>query len=92
MALFWKHVYVVMAYSYGSLLEARVRYFMNPIFLHSIHTSLIFVVNYVCSMPKHIRWKELVARITEMENQYKILVGKSEWKRADGRPKRTWIT
>jgi len=35
-------------------------------------------------------WAGHVARMREMRNAYKILVGKPEWKRPIGRPRRIW--
>jgi hypothetical protein len=37
-----------------------------------------------------IRWAGLVARRGEMTNAHSILVGRPEWKRPIGSPKRTW--
>jgi hypothetical protein len=37
-----------------------------------------------------MRWAERVARMGEIRNAYKILVGKSEDKRPFGRPRCTW--
>jgi len=38
-----------------------------------------------------MRWAGHVARMGEMRNAYKILVGKPEGKRPLGRPKRKWV-
>jgi hypothetical protein len=37
-----------------------------------------------------MRWARYVAGMGELRNVYKILVGKSEWKRLLGRPTRRW--
>jgi hypothetical protein len=39
---------------------------------------------------RKMRWTGYVARMGEMINIYKILVGKSEWKRPVWRPRRRW--
>jgi hypothetical protein len=39
---------------------------------------------------RRIKWAELVARLKEMRNLYKILVEKSERKRQLGRPRSRW--
>jgi hypothetical protein len=37
------------------------------------------------------RWTGHVARMEEMRNAYRILMGKPEGKRPQGRPKRGWV-
>jgi hypothetical protein len=39
---------------------------------------------------RRIRWAEHVARMKEVKNRYKILVGGPEEKRPIGRPRRRW--
>jgi hypothetical protein len=39
---------------------------------------------------RRMRWAEHVARMGEMKNAYKILVGNPEVKRPLGRPRRRW--
>jgi hypothetical protein len=39
---------------------------------------------------RSMRWTEHVARIGEMRNAYRILMGKPKGKRALGRPRREW--
>jgi hypothetical protein len=41
--------------------------------------------------PRRMRWAGHVARIWEMRNAYRILVGKPEGKRPLGRPRRRWL-
>jgi hypothetical protein len=40
---------------------------------------------------KRMRWAGHVARMGEMWNVYRLFVGKPEWKRALGRPRRRWL-
>jgi hypothetical protein len=40
---------------------------------------------------RRMRWAGHVARIGEMRNAYRILVGKPEGKRPLGRPRRWWV-
>jgi hypothetical protein len=40
---------------------------------------------------RRMRWAGHVGRMGEMKNAYGILMGKSEWKRALGRPRRRWV-
>jgi hypothetical protein len=40
---------------------------------------------------KRMRWAGLVARMGEKRNAYRLLVGKSDGKRPQGRPKRRWM-
>jgi hypothetical protein len=40
---------------------------------------------------RRMRWAGNVARMGEMRNAYRILVGKPEGKRPLGRPKRRWV-
>jgi hypothetical protein len=40
---------------------------------------------------RRMRWAEIVARMGEKRNTYRILVGKTEGKRPPGRPKRRWL-
>jgi hypothetical protein len=37
-----------------------------------------------------MRWAELVARMVEMKNSYKMFVGRPELKSPLGRPRRRW--
>jgi hypothetical protein len=38
-----------------------------------------------------MRWAELVARMREKRNAYRLLVGKPEGRRPLGRPRRKWV-
>jgi hypothetical protein len=40
---------------------------------------------------RRMRWAGHVARMGEMRNAYRILVGNPEGKRTLGRPKRRWV-
>jgi hypothetical protein len=40
---------------------------------------------------RRMRWAGHVARMGEMRNAYRILVGKPEGKRLLGRPRRIWV-
>jgi hypothetical protein len=51
--------------------------------LHNLCISQIIIL----MTSRRVRWAWHVARMTEMRNAYKILVGKSEGKRPLGRPK-----
>jgi hypothetical protein len=55
--------------------------------LHNLYPSLntIRVIK-----SRTMRWVKHVARIIEMINEYKLLVGKPEWKRPLGRPRGRW--
>jgi hypothetical protein len=37
-----------------------------------------------------MRWADHIARIEALRNAYNILVGKPEWKRPLGKPRRRW--
>jgi hypothetical protein len=37
---------------------------------------------------RRMKWEGLIARMAEMRNAYKIVVGKPEWNRSHGRPSR----
>ena len=41
--------------------------------------------------PRRMRWAEHVARIGEERGLYRVLVGKPEGKRPQGRPRRRWV-
>jgi hypothetical protein len=38
-----------------------------------------------------MRWAGHIARMGEKRNAYRLLVGKPEWKRRLGRPRRRWV-
>jgi hypothetical protein len=40
---------------------------------------------------RRMRWAGNVARIGEKRNEYRILVGKPNGKRPQGRPRRRWV-
>jgi hypothetical protein len=40
---------------------------------------------------KRVRWAGHVARMGEKRNAYRILMGKPEGKRPQGRPRRRWV-
>jgi hypothetical protein len=40
---------------------------------------------------RRMRWAGHVARIGELRNACRIFVGKPEWKRPLGRPRRRWV-
>jgi hypothetical protein len=42
-------------------------------------------------MSRKMRWEGHVARMGEIRNAYRILVGKPEGKRPLGRPRRNWV-
>jgi hypothetical protein len=56
--------------------------------LHNLYSSPS-IIRIIKSM--RMRWAGHVARIGEMRNLYRLLVGKSEGKRPQGRPRRRWI-
>jgi hypothetical protein len=39
---------------------------------------------------RRMRWVDHVARTGEIRNVYRILIGKAEWKRRIGGPRRRW--
>jgi hypothetical protein len=41
--------------------------------------------------PRRMRWAVHVARMGKKTNVYRLLVGKSEGKRALGKPRRSWV-
>jgi hypothetical protein len=53
--------------------------------LHSLYSSLN-IVRVIKS--KRMRWAEQVARMGEGRGVYRVLVGRPEWKRPLGRPRR----
>jgi hypothetical protein len=55
--------------------------------LHSLYSSpnIVRVIK-----SKRMRWVGHVARIGEGRGVYRVLVGRSEWKRPLGRPRRRW--
>jgi transcription termination factor 2 len=55
--------------------------------LHSLYSSLS-IIKMIKS--RRMRWAGHVARMGEKRTAYRILVGKSEGKRPQGRPRRRW--
>jgi hypothetical protein len=56
--------------------------------LHNLYSSPS-IIRMIKS--RRIRWAEYVARMGEMWNAYRILVGKPEGRRPLGRPRRRWV-
>jgi hypothetical protein len=58
--------------------------------LHNEELRNLYASPHIIRMDKsrRMRWAEHLAPMTEMRNEYNILVGKSERKRQLGRPKR----
>jgi hypothetical protein len=56
--------------------------------LHNLYSSPNIIRNI---KSRRMRWAEHVARMGETRNAYKILVGKPEGKRTQGRPRRRWV-
>jgi hypothetical protein len=55
--------------------------------LHNLHSSLDIIRQIKSS---RMRWEGHVARMGEVRNVYRVLVGKPEGKRPLGRPRRRW--
>jgi hypothetical protein len=60
--------------------------------LHNEELHTVYASQNIITMIKvrSIRWAGHVARIREIRNAYRILVGKPEWKRPLGRTRRGW--
>jgi hypothetical protein len=56
--------------------------------LHNLYSSPN-IIRMITS--ERIRWAGHIARMWEMRNAYRILVGKPEGKRPLGRPRRRWV-
>jgi hypothetical protein len=56
--------------------------------LHNLYSSPIIIR---MIKPKRMRWAGHVARIGEVRNAYRILVGKTKGKRSLGRPRSRWV-
>jgi hypothetical protein len=59
----------------------------NCIKLHNLYSSPSIII---MTMPR-MRWTDNVARIGELRNAYRILVGKPKRKRPLGRPRGRWV-
>jgi hypothetical protein len=57
--------------------------------LHNLYSSTD-IIRVITS--RRMKWEGHVARMGKMRNSYNILVGKPEWKRPPGRPRRRWKT
>jgi transposase len=60
--------------------------------LHNEELHNSYASSYIIRMinSRRMRWAEHVARMREMRNAYRILVGKPEGDRLLGRPRRIW--
>ena len=53
-------------------------------------TERLFMLVRLSRLTKLMRWAGHVARMGEGRGVYRVLVGKHEWKRPLGRPRRRW--